>query len=84
MIPRKRQELSEYNVVISSYDLLRNDIDYLKDITFNYCILDEGHIIRNSKTKVTQAVKMVKANHRLILSGTPIQVSFLVLYFCVL
>ena len=60
-------------------------------INWNYCILDEGHIIKNSKTKVsnvllsfcfyavyqskiTKAVKQLKANHRLILSGTPVQV----------
>ena len=64
-----------HDVVIMSYDIVRNDIDELTDINWNYCILDEGHIIKNGKTKITKAVKAVKANHRLILSGTPIQVS---------
>lgn len=71
---RKLQELGESTILIASYDILRNDIEQLKDIIFNYCVLDEGHIIRNSKTKITRAVKMIQANHRLILSGTPIQV----------
>lgn len=57
-----------------SYDIIRNDIDELSAITWNYCILDEGHIIKNGKTKITKAIKTVKSNHRLILSGTPIQV----------
>lgn len=59
-----------------SYDIVRNDVEHLQGMTFNYCVLDEGHVIKNAKTKVTQAVKMVRANHRLILSGTPIQVYF--------
>ena len=63
-----------HDIVIMSYDIVRNDVDELADINWNYCILDEGHIIKNGKTKITKAVKAVKANHRLILSGTPIQV----------
>ena len=60
-------------VVITSYDTLRNDVDFLGGLAWNYCILDEGHVIRNGKSKTTQAVKLVRANHRLLLSGTPIQ-----------
>jgi TATA-binding protein-associated factor len=69
-----------YQLIITSYDIIRNDIEYLEKIAFNYCVLDEGHIIRNAKTKLTQAVKRVQANHRLILSGTPIQNSVLELW----
>lgn len=64
----------------------------IRGIDWNYCVLDEGHVIKNTKTKVrmcvcvivcncvcvcmkiTKAVKQLHANHRLILSGTPIQV----------
>ncbi|RAL50435.1 hypothetical protein DM860_016902 [Cuscuta australis] len=62
-----------YNVIITSYDVVRKDVDSLGQHFWNYCILDEGHIIKNSKSKVTLAVKQLKAQHRLILSGTPIQ-----------
>ena len=41
--------------------------------SYSYCILDEGHAIRNPKARITQAVKKVRAEHRLLLSGTPIQ-----------
>ncbi|KAI7824478.1 SNF2 family N-terminal domain-containing protein [Kickxella alabastrina] len=61
------------DVVIMSYDVVRNDIDLLSAINWNYCILDEGHVIKNARTKLTQAVKRVHARHRLILSGTPVQ-----------
>ncbi|CAG8524478.1 17028_t:CDS:10, partial [Acaulospora colombiana] len=77
---RLRPKLSSYDVVIMSYDIVRNDIDDLAGIHWNYCILDEGHVIKNGKTKITKAVKSVKANHRLILSGTPIQNNVLELW----
>lgn len=64
----------KHNVIITSYDVVRKDVDYLGQLFWNYCILDEGHIIKNSKSKITCAVKQLKAQHRLILSGTPIQV----------
>lgn len=63
-----------------SYEILRNDIGQLSRFHFNYCILDEGHIIKNPKTKITQAVKSIHAMHRLILSGTPIQNNVLELW----
>eukprot|EP00960_Hanusia_phi_P064883 765948-Hanusia_phi.AAC.5 len=67
-------------VVVTSYETLRNDIDFLGKLTFNYVVLDEGHMIKNAKSKTTQAVKAVRANHRLILSGTPIQNNVLELW----
>ncbi|KAK4435640.1 TATA-binding protein-associated factor BTAF1 [Sesamum alatum] len=68
-----RSQFNKHNAIVTSYDVVRKDIDYLKQLFWNYCILDEGHIIKNSKSKVTSAVKQLKAKHRLILSGTPIQ-----------
>ncbi|KAI9218653.1 SNF2 family N-terminal domain-containing protein [Blastocladiella britannica] len=67
-------------VIITSYDVLRNDISVMAGIAFQYCVLDEGHIIRNAKTQGTRACKAVTARHRLILSGTPIQNNVLELW----
>ncbi|GMH10882.1 hypothetical protein Nepgr_012723 [Nepenthes gracilis] len=75
-----RSHFDKYNVIIASYDVVRKDIDYLGQINWNYCILDEGHIIKNAKSKITSAVKQLKAQHRLILSGTPIQNNILDLW----
>ncbi|KND04710.1 DNA-binding ATPase [Spizellomyces punctatus DAOM BR117] len=75
-----RRKIPNYDVVILSYEILRNDIDELSRFHFNYCILDEGHIIKNPKTKITQAVKSIQSLHRLILSGTPIQNNVLELW----
>ncbi|XP_073832127.1 histone acetyltransferase 1 [Musca autumnalis] len=68
------------NLVVASYDTIRKDIDYFSSVHWNYCVLDEGHIIKNGKTKSSKAIKMLKANHRLILSGTPIQNNVLELW----
>ncbi|EDV43563.1 uncharacterized protein Dana_GF18554 [Drosophila ananassae] len=68
------------NLVVASYDTVRKDIDFFNGIHFNYVVLDEGHIIKNGKTKSSKAIKRLKANHRLILSGTPIQNNVLELW----
>jgi len=61
-------------VVVCSYEILRSDAELLlKNRSFLYCVLDEGHVIKNAKSKIAQSVKTVRAEHRLMLSGTPIQ-----------
>ncbi|XP_055849413.1 TATA-binding protein-associated factor 172 [Episyrphus balteatus] len=75
-----RPKIGMCNLVVASYDTVRKDIDYFSTIHWNYCILDEGHIIKNGKTKSSKAIKQLKANHRLILSGTPIQNNVLELW----
>ncbi|RMY32335.1 hypothetical protein D0866_06679 [Hortaea werneckii] len=75
-----RSELATADIVITSYDIARNDVEILAPLNFNYCVLDEGHLIKNPKAKVTLAVKRFASNHRLILSGTPIQNNVLELW----
>lgn len=70
---RLQERARKHNLVVASYDIVRNDIDFFGSIRWNYCILDEGHIIKNGRTKLARALKQLQANHRLILTGTPIQ-----------
>ncbi|CAB3253146.1 unnamed protein product [Arctia plantaginis] len=77
---RLRHHVKHYNFIVASYDIVRKDIDFFSSIRWNYCILDEGHVIKNGKTKVFKAIKQLIANHRLILSGTPIQNNVLELW----
>ena len=72
--------LDKSDIVVTSYDVCRNDIDVLGSMSWNYCVLDEGHLIKNPKAKTTLAVKKLISNHRLILSGTPIQNNVLELW----
>lgn len=77
---RLRSKVAIHNLVIASYDIVRKDIDFFGSVQWNYVVLDEGHIIKNGKTKSSKAIKTLIANHRLILSGTPIQNNVLELW----
>jgi len=77
---RLQAQLATSDVVVTSYDVCRNDNDVLNPINWNYCVLDEGHLIKNPKAKITTSVKRLLSNHRLILSGTPIQNNVLELW----
>lgn len=62
------------DVVVMSYDTLRADADWISKHKWRYAVLDEGHAIRNPKSRISVAARRaVVAEHRLILSGTPIQ-----------
>ena len=77
---RLHDQLGKTDVVITSYEVCRNDIEILALFNWNYCVLDEGHLIKNPRAKTTMAVKRLLSNHRLILSGTPIQNNVLELW----
>ena len=66
-------EISNYDIVITSYALIRRDIEELKDIKFRYVILDESQNIKNAMSQTAQSVKQLDADHKLALSGTPIE-----------
>ncbi|VDL18687.1 unnamed protein product [Hymenolepis diminuta] len=65
--------LERCNLLITTYEVVRADVEFFQQTFWEYIILDEGHIIRNTKSKISSAVKKLKARHRLILTGTPIQ-----------
>lgn len=75
-----RNQLGETDIVVTSYDVCRNEVDILDKHNWNYVVLDEGHLIKNAKAKISQAVKRLISNHRLILTGTPIQNNVLELW----
>lgn len=76
-MPNQRKKLiknvKDYDVVITSYSLLQKDIEAYDKVTFSYMILDEAQHIKNRGTRNAKSVKLVKAQHRVILSGTPIE-----------
>ncbi|NVB37866.1 DEAD/DEAH box helicase [Pseudenhygromyxa sp. WMMC2535] len=65
--------LKKTDVVVTSYAILRRDIDDLAKIRFRYVILDEAQYIKNWTTSTAKSTKKLKAEHRLALSGTPIE-----------
>ncbi|MBI3211798.1 MAG: DEAD/DEAH box helicase, partial [Simkania negevensis] len=76
-MPGQRKKLisksKEYDVIITSYSLLQKDVEIYGSTLFSYMILDEAQHIKNRGTRNAKSVKLIKAEHRLILSGTPIE-----------
>jgi len=67
------EAIGQHDLVLATYGTLRKDIGRLKEIAFDYAILDEAQAIKNSRTSTAKAVRLLKAEHRLALSGTPIE-----------
>jgi superfamily II DNA or RNA helicase len=70
---RATHHFADYDIVLTTYGTLRNDIAYLRDIDFDYVILDEAQAIKNAASESAKAARLLKARHRLALSGTPVQ-----------
>lgn len=69
----KKDDFKKYDLILSTYGTLLNDIDFLKDENFHYVILDESQAIKNPDSKRYKAVRLLKAYNRLVLTGTPIE-----------
>lgn len=61
------------NLVITTYGLIRNDLELLQCTDWKYLILDESHHIKNPMAKVTKHLGLITSSHRLALTGTPIE-----------
>ena len=70
---RDLQEAKQAQIILTTYATVRNDIETLKDEEFYYVILDESQNIKNMQSQVSRAAMLLKAQHRLALSGTPIE-----------
>jgi non-specific serine/threonine protein kinase len=70
---RKKEELEDHDITITTYGTLRSDIKLLSQIALDYAILDESQAIKNPSSKVTKAASLLQARHRLCMSGTPLQ-----------
>ncbi|MGL5311826.1 MAG: SNF2 helicase associated domain-containing protein [Peptostreptococcaceae bacterium] len=73
-------EINNYDVIITTYGTLRNDLDKYVDNVFDYCIIDEAQNIKNPLALSTDAVKSVNAKVRFALTGTPIENNLLELW----
>lgn len=67
------ENLKNIDLIITSYDLLKRDIEAYEKFSFKYCILDEAQYIKNSYTQNAESVKRINSNVRFALTGTPIE-----------
>jgi SNF2 family DNA or RNA helicase len=67
------KNFDNYNLIISSYGIVKNDLDLLRDYMFSAIILDESQAIKNPQSKNYQAVTELQAKNRFVLTGTPVE-----------
>jgi len=69
----RAEDLARNEYVLISYATLQRVSSVFQEANYLFLVVDEGHMIRNSKLKVVQLIKQLHAQHRFLLSGTPIQ-----------
>ena len=72
-LAKTKQSCRGWNVAITSYALLRSNAGIFASRKWTYCILDEGHLLRNPETATARASRRLRGAHKVILSGTPVQ-----------
>jgi superfamily II DNA or RNA helicase len=66
-------DLTDWDIVITTYGTLRRDVMAHRDIEFDYVVLDEAQSIKNAASQAAKACRLLKARHRLALTGTPVE-----------
>lgn len=74
------EEATGFQLILTTYAMVRNDAEQFSKQKFHYVILDESQNIKNVTAQTTQAVLLLQAKHRLALSGTPIENNLTELY----
>ena len=76
----RRKEKSDLNEIIANFDIIlttygtvRNDADEISQFEFFYLILDESQTIKNSESKTYKTITSIRSQHRIVLTGTPIE-----------
>ena len=62
-----------YDIIVSSYGTVRNDIDLFSKIEFNAIVLDESQAIKNPSSQTAASVNQLRARHKIVMTGTPVE-----------
>jgi superfamily II DNA or RNA helicase len=76
----KFADIGNNDLIVTSYALIRRDAEKYADVEFDTVVLDEAQHIKNRQTQNAQAVKAIRSEHRLVLTGTPMENSVLDLW----
>jgi SNF2 family DNA or RNA helicase len=66
-------KIRDYDLILTTYPLLSRDEETLLEHQYHYLILDEAQTVKNPQSKAAQLVRRIKSNHRLCLTGTPME-----------
>lgn len=67
------RDFDTYDVVVSTYGIVQRDKSFFVNYPFYYLVLDEAQVIKNTQTKTRQIIQQLNAEHRLCLTGTPLE-----------
>jgi superfamily II DNA or RNA helicase len=67
------EKFNESDLIVTTYATFRLDVEQLCKLRFDYAILDEAQAIKNPSAQATKAVRLIQADHRLAMTGTPIE-----------
>ncbi len=71
--PKDASIFDEYDLVLTTYGTMRKDIELLREYRFHYAVLDESQAIKNPLSKTAKAARLLNAEHRLAMTGTPVE-----------
>ncbi|MBN1481914.1 serine/threonine protein kinase [candidate division KSB1 bacterium] len=63
----------DYDIILTSYGIMRRDAHFLKDYVFHYVILDESQKIKNPLSQTSKAARLLRSDQKLVLTGTPVE-----------
>lgn len=67
------KDVYKFNVLITTFEIVLTDVMELKDFPWRLCIIDEAHRLKNKNCKLLEGLRMLNLEHRVLLSGTPLQ-----------
>lgn len=68
-----RRSMKKADIIITTYDIVRRDLEIFKKEKFDCLIIDEAQKIKNPDTNITKAIKSLKTKYKIALSGTPVE-----------
>jgi chromodomain-helicase-DNA-binding protein 4 len=71
----KKQSRIKFDVLLTSYEMINMDSAILKNIEWECLVVDEGHRLKNKDSKLFGQLKEYNTKHRVLLTGTPVQVT---------
>ncbi|KAJ8751693.1 hypothetical protein K2173_025859 [Erythroxylum novogranatense] len=73
VVGESKQDRIKFDVLLTSYEMINLDTGVLKPIKWESMIVDEGHRLKNKDSKLFLSLKQYSSNHRVLLTGTPLQ-----------
>lgn len=67
------KDINKFNVLITTFEMIVTDYQDLKPFNFRVCVIDEAHRLKNRNCKLLEGLRQLNLEHRVLLSGTPLQ-----------